>query len=270
MRDDPDYDQLTASATSSASTLTVADTTKYAVGERIEVDYETIIVRALTNATTLTVSRGTRGSTASTHVNSSSVLKSPSFYFADYLDALNMALDATFPQLYKEVVDESLTTSSNTFEYTIPNLDSVPIAYISEVKYKYSSDLKFYVRDDWRVNRGSTPKLVFAFDMSPATLRVRGFGRFPHLAVPTDTLDAQFPGRAENLLTIYAANWLLMSGESARVRYDSMSVDTREQATRPGSSMSAATAMLQRFQMELAHLAMPPMARHIVPTFPSF
>lgn len=270
MRDDPDLDQLTASCTSAASTLTVADTTKYAIGERIEVDYETIIVRALTNATTLTVTRGTRGSTASTHVNSSSVLKSPSFTFSDYVDALNMAIDATFPLLYKEVVDETLTTSSGTYEYTIPSLDGTAIPYISEVKYKYAADFKYYPRSDWRVMRGSTPKLAFAFDMSPATLRIRGFGRFPHLVASTDALDTQFPGRAENLLTMYAANWLLMSGESARVRYDSMAVDAREQATRPGSSMQAATGMLQRFQMELAHLAMPPLPRHITPTFPSF
>lgn len=270
MRDTPDLDTITASVTSNATSILVGDTTKYSVSQKVELDYETMIVRALTNSTTLSVARGMFGSTAATHASGASVYKSPAYHVADYIDAINMALDATFPQLYKEVVDESITTSSNTFEYAVPSLDGTPIPYISEIEYKYSSDYKFYPRRDWRLMRGSTPKILFAFDLAPSTVRVRGFGRFPHLSNTTDTLDAQFPGRAELLLTLYAANWLLMSGEAGRVRSDSQAVDAREQATRPGSSMSAATGMLQRFQMELAHLAMPPLPRHIVPTFPSF
>jgi hypothetical protein len=271
--DIPDLDTITASCTSSATSISVADTTKYTVGQKIELDYETMLVRALASGTSLTVSRGMFDSTAATHASGASVLRPPNFLFADYRDALNSALDACFPLLYREVIDESLSALAGTYEYTIPNMpgtydgDTIVIPYISKVWIRDTGSVPYRRVRNWHILRGTTPKLVFRGDPVPGTIRLRGFGPFPYLSATADTLDALFPKRAERLLTTFAAQQLLAAGEARRVRSDTGVTDTREQANRTGSSMAASSSLYQRFQISLANLAMPPVQKENVPTF---
>jgi hypothetical protein len=266
-------DTITASTTSVATSLTVLDTTKYAVGQTIEVDYETMLVTALTDATHLAVSRGVYDSTAATHASGAGVLK-PNFTFSEYVDALNAALDITFPFFYRPVVDESLTATAGVYEYTIPNLPdadegvSSPIPYITRVSVRMTGDIPFFQQRVFKIIRGSTPKLVFRTQANDGVIRLEGFGPFPHLAAPTDTLHDLFPKRAERpVLVEYAAQMLLASGEARRVRVAAGVVDTREQANQTGSSMSASTGVYQRALQALQQLAMPPMPKPLVRTF---
>jgi hypothetical protein len=269
-----DIDTITASCSSTANSITVTDTTSYNLGEKIEIDYETMIVRARASATSLTVARGAYDSTAATHSSGASVLKPVDFTFSEYVDALNAALDMTFPLLYRPVVDESLTAVSGTYEYTIPNMPetdesvAVPIPYISQVFLRMTGDVPFRREyKNWNVLRGSTPKLVFRSGINEGTIRIEGFGPFPHLSAPTDTLHALFPKRAERpVLVEFASQWLLASGEARRVRGDTGVTDAREQANRTGSSMAAAGGIYQRASQALLNLAMPPMPKSVVGT----
>lgn len=266
MRDWPDQDVLTgAVATSTASTLTVAASSAYFVNQVIEIDQEALIVRlAPSSGTTLTVARGAYGSTAATHANAAPILKSPGWLTLDYLDALNAALFAAWPLVYKPVVDESLSTSSLTYEYAIPNMagTTIPIPAISEVWVKETGDTKFREKRDWDVVRGATPKIKFKRDEPAGTLRIVGFGPFTRLAY-TDSLDVLFPPAAEDPLVEYVASRLLASGEAGRLRVNTGAVDDREQAVRAGSSIQAGSAMLNRFLRSLAGAAMPPMPKHV-------
>lgn len=268
LRDWPDEDVLTASVSSSATSITVADATAFKDNWAIEIDTEVLVVTSTASSgTTVSVRRAARGSTAASHASGAVILKKPAFFNIEILDALNAGLEAMYPLVYKEVVDESLTTTVNTYEYTIPDMPSdtdIKIYHLSEVSLQENSDEAFYPRRDWTVKRGATPKLQFrrASANTGDTLRLHGYGPFPRLTL-SGSLDSQFPRQAEEALVLYAASYLLGSGEAGRVRMDTGAVDNREQANAVGSSMRAARDLQQRFYARLEQAAMPPLPRHI-------
>lgn len=259
IRDWPDQDVVSGSLTSSATSITVADATIYSPNWTIQMDTEAMIVRAAAS-TTLTVSRGAFGTTAATHAASTPVLINPGFTDLDILDALNGGIDACYPLIYKEVIDESLTTDgSATYEYSIPST----VYSITEVGLKVTGDVKFRKFRAWDVMRGSSPKLRLRRSPPPGTLRVRGFAPFDHLSLG-GSLDALWPVRAEQCLVLYAGQYLGASGELGRVRFDRGLNDKREQANRVGSSMNAANGTYQRFLKALQDASMSPMPRSTV------
>ena len=267
LRDWPDNDSLTASCTSTATTLTVADTTKYVVNQPVEIDGETILVRALASATSLTVKRSAYNSTNVSHASSAAVMIKPQFFTIEILDALNYGLDMTFPWLYKEIIDTSLTTIADTYEYTIPTVTATgqAISHLTSVELKEAGDFAYRMTSAWDVRRGSTPKLKFRrLYVTGANIRIHGYGPFGHLAAFTDTIDAQYPYNAEMPLVEFAGAYLLESGEARRVRVDTVPTDSRENANRVGSSMAASNAVLSRFERNLARCAMPPLGRKTV------
>lgn len=261
-------DSLTASvaSTTSSTTLTVADSSKYAVNQPLELDGEVMLVRSIASSTTLTVKRAAYSSTASAHASGAAILIKPQFFTVEILDALNYGLDMTFPLLYKEIADTSLTTTADTYEYTIPTVTATgqAISRISDVELKEPGDFAYRRTSAWTVLRGSTPKLKFRRLYSTgATIRVRGYGPFGHFAALTDSLDSQFPYHAEFPLVEFAASYLLESGEARRVRIDVGPVDARENAN-PGASMAASDRVLGRFERNLLKCAMPPLPRRCV------
>ena len=267
----PDNDALTASITSVTTTVTVADSSIYSVNWPVEIDYEAMIVRAKPSGTTLTVKRAAYGSTAATHANAAACLIRPSYFTVEIIDALNACIDASFPLLYKPVLDTSLTGIADTYEYTVPFMPTstdTRIPLVSTVEFKDSGEVDFYPVRTWWIKRGATPKLQFRrAPAAGATIRLSGFGPFPHLAAAADVLDPLWPLNAEDLLAEYAAQRLIASGEARRVRQDTGLIDNREQANRTGSAMQAANSLLQRFQIRLRDSAMPPISRHARPTF---
>jgi hypothetical protein len=262
MRDWQDQDALTASVASGGTTLSVADSSLYFVNEPIEIEQEEIIVRALPSGTTLTVKRGAFGSTAASHANGTTVLIKPRFLQLEIIDALNAGIDACFPLLYRPVVDESITFSTSTYEYNVPNMVSpaIPIPRIRRLSVKDTGDTAFREFKHWDIIRGTTPKIKLRrLPSSAGTLRIEGYGPFPHLSLLADTTDSLWPYNADRLLPLFAASELLGSGEALRVRTDTGAIDTREQATRVGASSAEANRLEARFQRALLAVAMPPM-----------
>lgn len=271
LRDWPDQDALTASvATTSVATITVADSTKYVVNTALEIEQEAMIVRGLPSGTTVTVQRGAYGTTAATHASGASILLRPEFLTIDYLDALNGAIEATYPAIYKTVLDTSITTTANTWEYAVPNMpgtysgDSIPIPRLADIDVRLAAGMPFSPIRDWSIRRGASPVIKFRdLPVTGATLRLTGYGPFPDLLSST-SLDTDFPRNATQLLVEMAASRLMASGETARLRNDGGAIDQREAAWRPGSSMNAATQLEGRFLRRLAQVAMPPMKSHVV------
>lgn len=274
MHDWPQLDSTTAAvSTTSTTTVTVADTTKYMVNELIEIDQEAMVVRALASGTNLTVLRGARGTTAATHVITSDVLLRPAFTTLDILDALNTAIQATYPKIYKEVTDTSTTLLANTYEYTVPNMpgtyggDTIPLPRIYAVDIRESSStvtLPYRKLKIWDLRRGSSPLIKLKYLENPgATLRVRGYGPFPDLAY-ADSLDTMWPRNFIRPLVEMAGSTLLAGGEAFRARVDTGVRDDREAANRPGTAMSAASQIEARFLRRLSQVAMPPMRAHLV------
>jgi hypothetical protein len=135
----------------------------------------------------------------------------------------------------------------------------VPIPYISTLQYKPPGGFSFKLRREWEPVRSESPYLKFRSALTAGgTLRINGYGPFTPFALLTDTVDTFFPVNAEPLLPLYAAGVLLQAGEARRVRMDAGAIDVREQATRPGVSMAAGQALIQRFMAQLERAAMPP------------
>lgn len=266
VRDWPAYDNLTASLSSGATTVTVADSTLYGVGKIIEVDQEAMYVNATPLATTLTVVRGWWGSTAASHASGASVLVDPRFTFVDILDAINEALGAVFPLVYRDIVDETLTTTATTWEYTIPNVSGLatPIPFLHYLGVKEPGDLVFRQRRDWQIIRGATPKIRFPYEpVAGTTIRLEGIAPFTPLTVPADTLDALYPTQAEGPLTTYAGKRLLASGLASRLRYDSGATDRREEANTISGQAQVVRQNLQDFYTALNQCALPPRPKHL-------
>lgn len=260
-------DALTASVTSSATTLTVADasTAVYTGNWTVEVDNETMLVVSGTGSS-LTVRRGYAGSTAASHASGATVLIRPAFFSTEIVDGLNEGIHACYPLIYKAYSDTSLTTSANTYEYTVPTMPSDSATYmpfISRVSLLESGDFAYRDRGAWDVVRSSTPKIRFRRQQpTSATIRVEGYGPFPDLALG-GSFDAQWPRRADMLPSLFAASQLLVSAEAGRLRFDQGVRDDREQSVRAGASIQTATALENRFRRLLDQAALPPMPPHV-------
>lgn len=264
MGDWPENDALTASVTSGSTTLSVADATIYAPNWIIQIDNETMQVRSA-SGTTVTVLRASRGSTAASHANGATILVRPHFTDMEYVDALNAGISATFPWLYYPIRDETISTTNSAYQYTVPNdASGSPIRFISRLQFLESGDLAYRDFKAWDILRGATPIIKLRRPLPIGTLRVYGFGPFPRLTGPTDNLNTNFPYNAEEALTYYACQYLLVSGEARRAREDTGARDDREQANRPGTSLQASNASLGRFQQTLLANAMPPMPKHTI------
>lgn len=268
MQDWRDQDSITVSLSAGGTTLTVADTTKYTSNMPLEIEQENLIVRSITNATTMVVLRGAFGSAASTHVTGSDILLRPAFTSVQILNALNAALEASYPWIYQEVMDTSITVAASTYEYAVPYMPGtyggdqifIPRIFAIDILDPNSpTTLPWVPMSGWTLRRDITaPKIKIGYLENPgATLRVRGYGPFPDLTF-TGNLHAAFPRNMTMGLREYAMATLTMSGEAGRLRTDSGLLDTREAAQRPGSSMAAANAFEGRFQRRLANAGMPP------------
>lgn len=261
-------DALTASVTSSSTTLTVADasTATYTANWAIEVDNETMLVVS-GSGTSLTVRRGYAGSTAASHASGATVLIRPAWYSAEIVDGINEGIHACYPLIYKAYSDTSLTTTLNTYEYTVPTMPSdstVYLPFISRISLLENGDYAYRDRTDWDVVRSSTPKIRFRRQQpQSATIRVEGYGPFPDVALG-GSFDAQWPRQADMLPSLFSASQLLVSGEAGRLRFDQGVRDDREQSVRVGASVQAGTALENRFRRLLDQAAMPPMPPHVV------
>ena len=224
LRDWKSYDSLSLSVASSASstTLIVGDNTIYAKRWPIEIDQELMMVTALGGTASLTVSRAMMGSTIASHATSASILIRPDYFSVEILDAINEAIQACFPAIYKPVVDNTSSIATSTYSYTIPDTPGYtgyPLPFVSAVEVRQPGDFRYRSTRRWEMRRGastSTSTTTGSDDVSPAivfrslppvtsTLRIKGYGPFPPLVNMGDTLDPLFPPQAWYLLPIYAA-----------------------------------------------------------------
>jgi hypothetical protein len=271
IRDFPDIDSLSTSVGSGGSTVTVTgDASLYRQRQRIDIDSETLLVTGAATGQNVPVRRGTYGSVAASHSAGAIVLVDPKFTTVEILDAINAGLENLWPHFYRQVSDTtSIVPDGTTYEYAVPtvaDLGGIPMPAVYRIEWRWADGQPFENFSLWDIRRtGSSPKI--AFKVPPPTgmtIRVQGYAPFPKLSSLSAELDAQFPYDAEDLLVLYAANTLLASGESGRVRSDAGAVDSREEANRVGASLNASRDWRQQFYLARSERAMPPITRHIV------
>src|SRR5262245_38394172 len=254
-------DTLGSAMGASDTTFTGADV--YGKGWLIQIEDEAMQVTSAV-APTIGIRRGMRGTTAAAHPSGARVFVRPHFLNLDYLDALNSAVEATYPWIYKPVVDETITTTANTYEYAIPAVDGLSIRAITRIFHRMPGDTWWAHVVKWDLVRtGTTVKLKIGFDPGPGTVRVMGFTQIIPFTNLDSTLDSSFPVGAEDALVYYAAQCLLASGEARRVREDTGLRDDRESRNATGSSLKISDSVYQRFLGRLGSSAMQPMPRYV-------
>lgn len=273
VRDWPEADTITASMSSSATTVTVTDVDatygpRYTINHLIEIDTETMRIRDVNTGTnTLTLLRAVLGSTAATHTSGTRLLYNPHYPWVEILDLLNDGLDSLWPRFYQEVDDAtSLTATSDDYDYTIPNVTglSIPIPRIRKVLVRPPGFTEWHDTRRFEIIRGGTPQLRMLTNLSDNTeIRLLGYAPLPHLA-SGDSTHAQLPYHADNLAVDWAVSVLLYEGESGRVRFDEGPIDDREQANQAGAALRIAREWERRFYQRRDEQAMPPMEPHIM------
>jgi hypothetical protein len=264
MRDYPvPASALTISLSTTAVSITTADSSVFPQNFTIEIDYEVLLVGTSQSSTVTNVTRAWAGSTAASHANSSTILVRPGFFSVEIIDALNAAQDEMYPYIYKPVLDTSLTSDDTTYEFTIPST----IKHLSHVESLITGDTAYRPIGGWTVKRAATPKLQFRRAPAGGTLRLHGFGPFSDLSLSGDTVDTLFPANAERALVLGAASRLLGSGEAGRSRMDVGARDDREAANRPGGAITLANQVERRFEKALMRAAMHPLPTHVTSVF---
>ena len=124
----PETDTMTASI-GAGDTVTVAATAsdRYHLYQMLQIEDEVMMVKSLPSGapTEVVVKRGLRGTSTANHASGTTVLPSPRFFDIEYLDALNYAIQACWPKIYKVMSDDSsLKFAADTYEYTIPEFES--------------------------------------------------------------------------------------------------------------------------------------------------
>ena len=138
----------------------------------------------------------------------------------DVVDAINYGIESLFPAFYVNDLDTSLSTTSGTYEYELPELTEA----VKGVDWRSTSTspwvrLKRYRYDI--VRDGTTAYLRFHNNPATGSLRVHIVQRAARLAEDSDTFaDIGLPETAEHPTILFAAYWLLSERYARRLNSD--------------------------------------------------
>jgi len=130
----------------------------------------------------------------------------------DALDAAKAALREAYPAFFQRYVDETLTLTASTFEYTVP----ATIEHVSEVWYQGDSGATYYTPvQGWRIIKSgaSTRKLILDQSITiTAGYELRLIGRGPLDCPAADatalTIEAEYEDTIRQFVGLYGAGWL--------------------------------------------------------------
>lgn len=152
LNDNPFYETGLTVAAAGTTSVTVADSTKYDVGDVLEWqdDGDQMLVTAVPNATTLTVARNHNGTTAAAH-SSITAAKNPVFQYIQITDAVTATLIGLYPHVYRRV---SVTLTPNTdgnkyYEFTTASGNDaiIELSQATQVIGSGASSVIFYYGD---------------------------------------------------------------------------------------------------------------------------
>ncbi len=125
IRDFYDTDTVaTGGISSSSEELPVTNVARYNAGDLIVIESEHMIVRSIDSSVSpaiVSVTRGAQLSTPAAHLAAVAILIRPEFTDRALNQAIDSAIKDSYPGIWLEVVDETLSTSTTAREYTIPN-----------------------------------------------------------------------------------------------------------------------------------------------------
>lgn len=258
LRDTPQVDVLTGSYTAAGLSLTVADATKYDVGDELEfADGDTFVVTAAsgTTITTVTALLGWQGSTNANHASGAFFFLKPAFRYVQITEAIGETILELWPYAWKTLTD-TITPVAGTRYYdaatsTTSGMDVVDATQrtadglrVSRYGQGRGSIPFWYERGLPTALAASTVGYQFStFNNYTYTVAVRVRARLT-LAGTTDYDDLQAGNMADAVIYGAAAR-LLENTEAARVTQADVTMG--DATVQPGSRLRDGSYFHQRF-----------------------
>lgn len=252
---------LTASATASATTITVSDVTAISRGI-IEIGDEIIWVDSVDSSTgILTIppyGRGFRGTTAVAHNPGDRVVSSPMFPRQMVKDAINDAIKSVFPELF--AVGETTFTfqpSMNTYSLPAGALDVLQVSWQTTGPSKEWLPIR-RMRVDKHAATGSftTGVSVSVYDsiVPGKTIKIVYTMEPSQLVNDSDVFSTVtgLPSSCEDLIKFGAAYRLTPFFDSAHLSGQSAEADYSGQPRNQNNAASLSRFLLQMYQVRLA------------------
>lgn len=248
---------LTAGATDSALTLSVADSSEIRKGI-VEVGDELMYATASDSGivTLAPFGRGFRSSVAAAHDANVAVVSDPAFPRVEIKRAINQTIDALYPSLW----------ALNTYE--VPDYTPVVGTYelpadcvaVSEVRVLTPGDptQTWETLLSWSFNPHSSEAtgkaITFGAQLVPgAEIRVVYRGRFTNLVEDDDdlTADAGIPGSCVDLLLYGVAARMVRFLDPARIQLSAVENVSRAQVVQAGDAGRLANQLYAMYQQRL-------------------
>jgi hypothetical protein len=252
---------LSAAVTStSATTMTLDDTTVLHVGDWLLIDNEIVEV---VEVDTTTVRRGARGSTAATHSNGAVVRVNPRVGNHTILSALNAAQAAAYPSLYELVEDTTTVVVTDQYSYDVPSSGSVYVmdrVFRVEIESENLDDVYIPLRN-WDLDDKHTVRIYDINAWSAGqSIKFVGIKPFDSMTL-SGNLDSAFPDTDDNAieyLLLNAQGRLLITVQTRLAARDSfVGMTDSFQAAQPYMSLSVGTQLIKESKALLKQARMP-------------
>lgn len=252
---------LTASATASATTMTVNDVTAISRGI-VEINDEIIWVDSVDSSTgVLTIppyGRGFRGTTSAAYAPGARVVSSPMFPRKMVKDAINDAIQAVYPELFA-VGETTFTFQPSINTYTLPAgaLDVLQVSWQTTGPSKEWLPIR-RMRVDKHAATGSftTGVSVSVYDsiVPGKTIKIVYTKEPSALVNDSDAFAATtgLPASCEDLIKFGAAYRLTPFFDSAHLSGQSAEADYSGQPRNQNNAASLSRFLLQMYQVRLA------------------
>jgi hypothetical protein len=255
---------LAAALTATATSVSVDEVKVAKAGDLLQVDYETMEVTDSDDSSTpevFTVRRGQRGTTAVNHNDDSVVYVNPKISNQRILDAINAALAASYPRIFKLVVDETLTVVEDQYEYSVPStLGEYVLDELWRVEMENSDEGgEYYMIRTWDKCSTNALRLYGDYDAG-RHIKLVGTKRFSALRAGGN-LDSSFPTNSSATdYLVYAAAGRILTERQAQVGLlDSFQgITDTFAASQPFMPLQTAKALKQDAERELEHARMTP------------
>lgn len=249
LRDASWRDTCTEAMDATETDLSVADTTRYAVGSIVEFqdDGEQCYVSALFSGTVLTVTRGVNGTTGTTHSINAVIVKNPGFTFKQIEEAIGASIRALWPYVYKKI--ETTVTPVVGEKFYPPTAGTIDISSAVQLTVD-SPDKPFFYgtrRSAYPVFLHTGIPSAFSQDTSGVAIEiphfrnttndvlVTGIGKITAAISESDYSDLT-DGVEVDCVAYYAAGRLVMVTDISRTTLEDVSMN--DQSVRPGTRTS--------------------------------
>lgn len=227
IRDFYDVDTVgTGGINSSSETLPVNNPSRYNVSDILVIESEHLIVRAIDSTNSqLTVTRGIQLTTAAAHSAAVAIVIRPEFTDRAINQSIDSAIADTYPDIWIEVVDETLSTSTTAREYTLP----AGFTFIHRVQIADSNGY-YFENKDWDL---IGTKIQFGRPFSDSGMTIRLIGQTYQSFLTSDSTNLDISDEQAEFIIYKGALLTLEMRLGPRMKAIEYSASVNDRAGQP-------------------------------------